>query len=69
MHGPSLQKMEHIKSGGDPDEFGGFGKLFCDTLNAMGLDTDRQHVTLEVRNSNHAQYHPLAAKYKAMLGL
>lgn len=63
MHGPSLsvqlQKMEHLKSGGDPDEFGGFGELFCETLNAMGLDKDRQYVTSEVGNMKHVLYDSL----------
>ena len=44
-----VQKMEYIKSGGDPDQIGGFGKIFRGCLDAMGLEEGRQYITSAVR--------------------
>ena len=44
------QKSEYTKNGGDVEEFGGFGSVFREYLDAVGMEKGRQYITLAVRN-------------------
>eukprot|EP00904_Undaria_pinnatifida_P006390 jgi/Undpi1/2881/HiC_scaffold_14.g06258.m1 len=60
-------KSEYTKNGGDVEEFGGFGSVFREYLDAVGMEKGRQYITLaEMSQSDNIDF---SGKFFAQLFL
>ena len=52
------QKREYVSGGGNPDKFKTCDKMFCQNLDALGVEPGREYVTSVVSACKKTHPHP-----------